>query len=296
MKNAALLGLAGVALLFSCEYDHGVEPIRTRIEGEIIFTGGPPPEDVAEVRVVATKRFPPENLTSDVIFSDRIKYSRGDDYQEPDRITYGMPAEPGTYPAVGVLWRKGGEEWDLTNVLGIYTGSDPLSFSPEEVVVDNDNPVADSINIRASWELARRDASIEGEITFLGDWPEDTEILALAMFPIIPKSTVDFLTVKALDIAIPLFRDEPFHYRTPVSSGTYKFISVFWKGKTTSIFDIRAIGFYHCANDSLQPRTVEVATDSTATGIDITVDFSTLPGGIRYKQEEAPCPGAGNGR
>jgi len=286
--KAVFQGILGACLLLSaCKIDHGLAPLKTRIRGKILFQGPTPPEYVAEVRVVAAKRFPPENLTSDVIFSERLPFDPQKDPARLDTVRYELVAEARTYPAVGVLWRRAGAPWELTNILGIYT--DPLQFAPKPVTVDETNPVVEGVDILANWDLAFRDAYIQGTIYFRGTWPEDTEILALGMFPIIPKTAVEFLTIKALDITIPLFREEPYSYRTPVASGVYKFIAVFWKGRNTSIFDIRAIGFYACPGDSLLPLSVAVQPGETKTGVDIVVDFSHLPAGVPYKTVEEPC-------
>ncbi len=285
------LWVGAVAVLWSaCEIDHGLRPIETRILGKILFQNAPPPY-AAEARVVATRRFPPENLTSDVVFSDPLPFRRDGDAGQIDTVRYELVVEAGEYPAVGVLWRRGGEEWNITNVLGIYT--DPLQFAPRPVIIDEQQPVAENVDILADWELAYRDAYIEGNLYFVGDWPENTEILALGMFPIIPKSQIEFLTIKALDITIPLFRNEPYHYRTPVASGTYPFIAVFWKGKGSAVFDIKAVGFYACPTDSTVPRSVQVASGETVTGVDIVVDFSTLPGGVKYQKQGGSCPVGG---
>ncbi len=284
---------AALLLASTCSLDHGLGPIETEIRGHVLFQH-PPPAYAAEVRVVATKRFPPENLSSDVVFSNRVEFRRDLAAGQIDTVAYRIVADPGTYPAVGVLWRRSGEPWEITNILGIYT--DPLQFTPKPVTLDEANPVADSVDILADWNLAYRDALVEGDISFHGEWPQDTEIMALGMFPIVPRTQLEFLTVKVLDIAIPLFRTEPFHYRTAVASGEYKFIAVFWKGKGSQIFNIKAVGFHACPEDSTLPRAIQVAPGETVTGVDIHVDFSTLPGGVFYRKDGAPCSQTPPGR
>lgn len=274
-------------LLLSCNIDHGLEPIQTRIKGIVEFSGPAPGEQVAEVRVAATKNFPPQNLTTDLLYSNQLEIRR--EQSGSYSVPFEIAAPPGAYPAIGVLWRESGKSWEITNILGIYT--DPAALAPKKVVVDEDHPVVDSVIIGADWTLAQRTSFLEGDIYFKGEWPEDTEILALGVFPIIPNpgNPLEFLTLQALDIAIPLFRSEPFHYRTRVPAGTFRFIAVFWKGKSGGLFDIRAIGFHACANDSTIPRPVVVAENSTASGIDISVDLSSLPGGARYRFDTFGC-------
>ena len=296
MKSQILMRLIGWTLLLlllggGCQYDHGIEPIPYRIKGTVIFNGGAPPWYVREARIAIAKKFPPENLATDLIYSDPLQFNRDSSRVEPDTINYELVVDPGDYPAAGVLWRKSGAAWDIANILGLY-GLDFTSgsLSPKGITIDDDHPIADSVNIFASWELTKRDAVIEGAIRFKGEWPRDTEIVAVAFFPIVPRTSLDFLSVKALDINVPLFRAAPFHYRTAVGSGDYKFIALFWKGKTTSIFDIRTIGFYNCPDDSLRPKALRVNPDETKSGIDFNVDFSTLPAGVNFKKDGADCP------
>jgi len=279
--------------LFGCDYDHGIDPIPYRIKGTVIFDNVVPPGYVREARIAVAKRFPPENLAADLIYSDPLQFNRDTLRAQPDTLHYELVVDPGNYPAAGVLWRKSGASWDIANILGIY-GIDfsSGSLTPKPIVINNNRPIVDSVNVYASWELTKRDAIVEGDIAFKGEWPqgpEGTEIVALAFFPIIPKTQLDFLSVKALDINVPLFRQEPFHYRTAVGSGDYKFIALFWKGKKTSIFDIRTVGFYHCSNDSLQPRSLQVGPNETKSGINFTVDFSTLPAGVNFRKDGGDC-------
>jgi hypothetical protein len=255
-----------------CDYDHGIDPIRTKISGEITFVGSPP-GNISEVRVAVAKRFPPVDLTQDLLYSEQLPKNQ-------TTVRYEILAAPGTYAATGVLWRRSGEAWTLSNLLALYTV--PLSFSPAPVTVPPaTQPQPDAVNMSVDWELAKRDAYIEGDITFAGAMPLDTEIMAIAMFPIIPRTQFEFLTVKALDLNVPL-GVQRFHYRTPVASGEYKFVSVFWKGKSGSIFDVRAIGFYRSAADTTKPGSVTVASGGTATGINLVADFNTLPAGVQY--------------
>jgi hypothetical protein len=261
----------------SCDYDHGIDPISTKITGEVTFSGQAP-WYVTEVRVAVAKRFPPVDLTEDLLYSERLP-------KDQASVQYEILATPGDYAATGVLWRRSGEAWTLSNILGLYTT--PGSFTPAPVTISPQQPRAENVNMAANWELALRDSYIEGDITFAGVQPADTDIMALAMFPIVPQSQFDYLSVKALDLNVQK-NVRSFHYRTPVTSGEYKFISIFWKGKTGTIFDVRAIGFYRSPADTTKPGSVTVASGATATGIDFTAYFNSLPGGVDFKISDAP--------
>jgi hypothetical protein len=81
---------------------------------------------------------------------------------------------------------------------------------------------------------------------------------------------------------------DSYSYFAPVKSGKYKFIALFWKGKTTSLEDIRAIGIYRCPNDTSRalPNSVEVNPNAAIGNIDFEADFSTLPVGVKFSAIE----------
>ncbi|MGH7455046.1 MAG: hypothetical protein ACRENG_27070, partial [bacterium] len=159
-----LLALALLVLLAGgCSYDHGLDPVPSRIKGMIIFEGGPPPFYVREARLVVAKKVPPENFTTDVILSDPLPFNRDASHTGPDTVHYEVVVEPGTYAITAMLWRREGQAWNIANILGLY-GVDftKQEFTPKEVVIDKDHPVADSVDVRAYWLFTKRDASIGG--------------------------------------------------------------------------------------------------------------------------------------
>jgi hypothetical protein len=275
-------------LLTGCDYDHGMDPVPTRIQGEIVFANTPVPANVSEAVFVAVKKLPPDNFLTDVVFSDPLPFSRNQQLSRPDTVRYELVADPGKYVAAGVLWRRSGAAWDIANILGLYTERGQLT--PKEIELTPDEPVADSVNIIANWDLAKRDAVIEGDITFEDEWPANTEIVAVAFFPVVPRTQFDYIAyLKGLDINVKKFVNK-YHYRTAVSNGTYKFIALFWFGKGSSLANIRAVGFYNCPSDSLQPRWVVAPKDSTVTGVDFNVKFSSLPHGVNFCKDCGNCP------
>lgn len=270
-----VLSLVLPVFLLSCQIDHGLEEIKTRITGRVIFIDShnrPPYADQA--RVVAVYQFPPAGF-GDVLSSNTLPAGR-------DTSAFEILAQKGTYAALGVLWRRVGEGWNFSNLLGLYTA--PNELAPRPVTVSDENPVADSIDIYATWVLALRDARIEGDITFVGAWPKDTQILGLAAFPIVPNlnNPRDLLQLRAIDVSIPLFVDR-YHYRLALARGTYKFIALFWKGTSTPVEKIRPIGFYASRDNLRRPAEITLGPDERATGIDFVADFSTLPDGSSYE-------------
>jgi len=292
-----LLGLTLLLLLWGgCDYDHGIDPILSRIKGTVIFEGGLPAYgDVREVRIVVAKKVPPENFTTDVIFSDPLPFSRDTLRVAEDTVRYEIVVEPGVYAITGILYRRQGRGWNIASLLGIY-GIDlnRQEFNPRVIAVGQDS-IVNNLDLRAYWELARQDATIEGEIKFHGRWREDTDFFLLGFFEFIPPSGVPAIP-RAFQFILQRAPRPSYFYSAPVSvdesskSRNYKFVALYWKGKTTRLDSIRAIGFYHCAKDSSLPQTVKVSAFETAKNIDFTANFAKLPNGVAFRKDEAPCP------
>ncbi|KAA0222130.1 hypothetical protein EDS67_27330 [candidate division KSB1 bacterium] len=286
--------IAAAFFSMSCSSDHGVEPVRTKVSGDIIFTGPKPPDYVAEAVVVLVKRLPPENLLSEVIYSPPLAFNRDKTPLQDDTLHYELFADPGVYTAAGVLWRKSGAPWDIANILGVHLAPGEV-FALQEVVVREDEPVADSVNIFANWEFANRDAIISGKIIYKDPWPANSQAVAVAAIGVIPPGGPAFLptvlgNLKGLNFTLGLFKAED-EYRIAVNSGEVKFISLFWYGRG-QFLDIRAVGLYHCGESQgqLVPKSVIAVKDSIITNVDFEVTFSSLPAGINYCKTCPPCP------
>lgn len=287
--------IAAASFWMSCSSDHGVEPVRTKVSGDIIFTGPKPPDYVAEAVVVLVKNLPPENLLSEVIYSPPLAFKRDKSSQQDDTLHYELFADPGVYTAAGVLWRKSGAPWDIANILGVHLAPGEV-FALQEVVVREDQPVADSVNIFANWEFANRDAIISGKIIYKDPWPANSQAVAVAAIGVVPPGGAAFLptvlgNLKGLNFTLGLFKAED-EYRIAVNSGEVKFISLFWYGKG-QFLDIRAVGLYHCGESDdgqLIPKSVIAIKDQVVENVDFEVNFSTLPRGIDYCKDCPPCP------
>jgi len=298
---AVLPALVLSLIATSCDYDHGIDPIRTKIKGNIVFAGAYP-GNISEARLVVVKKLPPENLTTDVI-SEPLSFNRGKQPGVNDTVNYELLVEPGVYPIAGVLFRPSGEALNIANIMGLYLKINRDLTIDTKIEVDQP-PGKDSVNIFANWDLARRDAAITGTIDFKGQWRLDTNFFVLACYSNIPKSSLEFFTewISAGKAAFQLvFQSTPvdsLRYSVRVNSqlgdgadrGKYKFTALFWIGKTSNLADIRAIGFYRCDNDSTFPRFAASVKDSTISGIDFSADFSTLPDGVKYEKDGALCP------
>ncbi|MGH7494159.1 MAG: hypothetical protein ACREOO_17430 [bacterium] len=290
LANASLpLLLLSLPFVLSCNYDHGVDPVPTKISGEVIFANTPPPDYVREAVFIAAKKLPPDNLLTDVVFSDPLLFDTDTARTEPDTVRYELIVDAGKYVTSGVLWRRQNEPWDIANILGVYTA--PGQITPQAIELTPEHPVADNVNIIANWDLAKRDAYIEGTVSFKDEWPANTEIVALAFYPVIPRNQFEYIIyLKGLDINVKKFTPTH-HFRTAVSSGEYKFIALFWFGRGTSLADIRAAGFYHCPTDSLIPQKVLAPAGETTRDVNFDVYFSSLQdGGVKFCKDCGDCP------
>jgi hypothetical protein len=273
-----------------CSYDHGLDPIPSRIKGTIIFQGGPPPYYVQEARLIVAKKVPPENFTTDVIFSDPLPFNRDSSRVGPDSLHYELVVEPGVYAITAILWRPQSQSWNIANIIGLY-GVDfaNFEFAPKEIVINNDHLIADSVNIPAYWELTKRDANLTGTISFKdfqNTWRPDTDFFVLGFYSEIPRSQFDYLNFKAFQFILQRTPVASYSYSAPVAAGKFKFIALFWKGKNSSLNDIKAIGFYRCQDNEKWPNSVNATTGAPVNNIDFEADFSTLPVGVRFDPVE----------
>ncbi|NUM63912.1 TonB-dependent receptor [candidate division KSB1 bacterium] len=198
---AAAVAALAAAVLYACSFDNGLGLLQSKISGKIYFLGSEfRPSNVDEVRVVAASNFPPQGF-GDVFFSEAIPFDR-------DSAAYEMPLPRNRYPAVAVLWKPRGEDWSFTSLLGFYGFRPPLSAQLLPVDLTEAQPVAENVNIFALWSFAQFDAHVEGEITFAGAWPEDTDVVLLGAFAAVPdlKNIVNSLvSLGGIDFAVPRF-------------------------------------------------------------------------------------------
>jgi hypothetical protein len=267
------------SLFFSCDFDQGIGPSQTRITGKVLFLDANlRPSNVDEVRVIAVSQLPPSGF-GDIYFSNAVRFDK-------DTADYEIQLPAGNFPAAGVLWKARGRDWAITNLLGIYGFTPPVSFSLKSVEVTPDKPVAENIDIFALWSFSEFDASIEGNLKLTGEWPSNTDVVLLGAFIAVPDlknldlSVIGLLGGLPLPITKPATSDAAERaYGISVRNGEYKFIGIFWKGKGSNT--IRCIGFYRDPTNPTQPGSAAVSKNGEVTGINFTGDFSTLPDGVK---------------
>ena len=266
-----------VLITVACEVDHGLEPIRSRIGGVVRFKGDANPTNTDEVRVAVIKQFPPRDIT-ELMFSDIIF---GNQDKPPVTVPWQISLPPGSYEIVAVIWKAHNQSWNISDIIGMYGGVfigdqliPPFPFIP--IVLSGSSSVIDTINIDANLNRVNRNATIEGAVTFVGQWPANTGVIGIGAFNEIPQkgNVFDYLVKNiALDYSLPI-RVEQAEYRLRVrSTENIRYVAVMWIADSYDFMSIQDIGSYRDPNDPSKPGTVD-ASSSRAVGIDITVDFT----------------------
>ena len=254
-----------------CNIDHGLEPIHSKIGGEITFIGDIPPR-TDEVRVAVIKDFPPRAI-NELLFSDQIPFAE-------DAVAWEIYMPPGRYAAVVVVWKEKNQSWNLSDIIGLYGGTfvgDMLIPTYLPVTIPDETSVIDTVDIQANLNRVNRDAAIEGTVTFTGEWPQNTGIVGIGAFVDTPEpgNLIDYyFNNVALDYTIPLFVSE-YTYRLRVAStlGTLGYVSVIWIDASFDLTSIKDIGFYRDPENPDLPGSVPLTYNMTTSGIDITVNF-----------------------
>lgn len=264
MKKFFLFLSMMVFLIFviSCEIDHGLEPVRSYIQGTIEYSGTWPGTP-AEVRLVAAKQFPPTNIT-DLIIGENIK-------PDAETLDYNFYLNPGVYKLLGVAWRESGGTWDIISICSIYfAGTD--SLVPGEIILDSDTSVVRNIDMKINRSRARRvtDSKITGEITFEGTWPDslsDVRVIASTrgLFPRLPT-----LLDLSFSNSIPV-NSKSATYTISAFPAEYQITGLifFETGRNLSLADIQYSG--SIGGLSAEPYTVQ--EDSIVHGPDFNIKF-----------------------
>ncbi len=258
-------------VVITCEIDHGLYPISYKITGTIHFFKGEPPENTDRVEVFALKEFPPQDPQNFLYLgrSGRLDYTQG------SSIKYEVQVSKTSYQLIGLLWKEEGEDWNLTGLMGFYTGG-LENFFPDSAVVTDENPIVEDINIYANWDRVSKDATISGKIQYSGDWPEDTQLLLLAVYPVKPSSDISYFLFENLDYTQPVFVDSS-SYQLKVNSGVYNYVVLYWVGKSISnLTDLLEIGSYKNPSSPDESGKVVISSGQEASNVDIAVNFDEI--------------------
>jgi len=213
-QNQFLLFILATSLSFlTCEMNHGLEPIRSGISGTIQYIGKWP-QNTAEVRIVAATKFPPSDL-NDLIIGDILPVGG-------DSTIYTFYLDPGDY-YLGLVWRGQDAAWGIQSIFGIYTAPGN-ALSPAMISIPDNKTIVTGKDITADFAYARKasSSSISGTITFIGNWPEQSEncmVIAATKFP--PASLLDmaFTSLQPANV-------DSINYTISAAPGTYRVVGV----------------------------------------------------------------------
>ncbi len=275
--------LITVIIFITCQIDHGLGPLHSKIGGRVNLTGDLP-QHTDEIRVAAALTFPPRNI-NELLFSDMLQFKSGNEItnRNPEWEIY-LPE--GTYGVVAAIWKGDNQSWNISDVVGVYGVTfigNVLTGLPRPVTIRNEYDVLDTINIAANLDRVNRDAAIKGRITFQGKWPEDTGITGVGAFFDIPKKNDPFdyfYKNAALDYGVKTFTEQYDYMLRVNSSDTLKYIAVLWIDTSFDLNQIHDIGFYPDPENPEIPGTVVVESNSSVSDINITVDFSAIGGSL----------------
>ncbi|MBN1154954.1 hypothetical protein JXB12_08580 [candidate division KSB1 bacterium] len=266
-----LISCIVMIVLYSCEVDHGLKPETYKIKGKILFAHGEPPENTGRIEVFAIKEFPPQDPQNFLYLSRSgpLNFNAG------NQISYEILVSPTDYDLVGLVWREKDKDWDLTGLMGFYTG-EGSSLLPVTVEVSKEERIASDINIYAIWDRVSKDTKIRGNITYEGEWPEDTQLLLLAIYTIAPTSEIGYLLFENVDYTQSLFVESS-DYELAVNTGVYNYIVLYWIGKNISdLSDLIVLGVYENPSTPGQPGTIDVRSGEEADHVDIHVNFESI--------------------
>ena len=257
--------------LTSMEGNTGLKPAPW-IEGNIYFEGQPT-DQTGEVIIVVAPEFPPHEWT-DIIKSSPLPFSQ-------DTVEYQLPLNYGTYDIIAILWKPKGEEWSfetISNILGVYTK--PNLFRPLEVTIEDQDKFVSNIDIEADFGLIRYGSFIKGEITYKGDFPEDTDMMILASFPMKPERTIDYLFALGWDLTIPIAEKSfhPYRFLLNVSGNSFhKYVALFWKREGGSPYDFKRIAEFEFPDTpNIFGREGTMLLEGDTLNANIVADFSRV--------------------
>ncbi|MFQ5652483.1 MAG: hypothetical protein ACE5IY_21335 [bacterium] len=256
-----------LSFLLACD-DHGVEAnfFKGTVRGELQINEVVP-DTTDELRVALVKDFPPNSLQG-LITSDVIRASK-DTNVTSQRPQFEMSAPLGTYEAAIVIWKAKAQSFQLTDIVGVFGNLEQFELTP--IVLTEENPMLENVNIPIDLERVNRTSSISGRITFVnGPWPDNTSVVAI----IVLKELADLTTGIPPALTFVPRDSETFDYRLGLAPGTYKFIFVAWLPVGEFSFaNVRLLGFFPDPETPELAGVVTLAENEDIAGIDIIADL-----------------------
>jgi len=266
-KKRRHLGAFLVLLALSACDDFGVRAdfFEGEIRGELQISTVVP-DTTEAINVAISKIFPPSSV-QDLIFSEVIPIMIADTI-ESQTVSFDLQVPLGEYGGVFVSWKAKNQSRRLTDIVGVYGNLERLELN--SVVLTEEDPVAENVIITVDLSRVGQPSSISGHIDFTGEWPDNTQIVALVVY----RDFTDFGKIPPGLIFIPE-DSEQFDYRVGLLPDTYNFVVVAWL--PIGDFDLnklRLLGVYENPPGSFGQVVVPDSTDIT--GIDIVADFANI--------------------
>lgn len=274
--NRYLIGLIGLIGLFilsqsACDVDHGLAPLPGTMRARVAFRGEPP-EDTQGVYLIVAPEFPPHAI-------NELFQSPNSLPTDQDTVWTEIDLPYGRYEAFGLWWYSEDTRSNLADILAMpfdgMTG-EPLGFtlSPEQPFIER--------QLNANWSNMDRDASVRGTVYFEGEFPENTDVTAVAAFIQQPQSVVQYLVwLKSIDMTVKTgVRKHDFVL--PLKNGYVGYIAIFWLAEKMPLYDVQIVGEARdpVNTDALWKKVVK--PDSTLSGVEIFVNWDqvkpALPG------------------
>lgn len=257
--------VAGIYWL-NCELDHGIEPIRSNIQGVVKYTGDWPGTP-AEVRMIAATKFPPADI-SDLIIGENIPV-------DAQSYSYSFYLKPGDYKLVGVAWREVGSTWDIVSICGVhFSGSD--SLTPAEIILPTDTSTIRNVEVLVNRSEARKvsKAQITGMLHFEGTWPDsiaDVRVIASAgRLVLFPATKLPKLLDLSFSAGIPVGIDSATYTISAFPATYYATAVIFFRaGQSLSTGDL----IYSLKKGGLNTKQYKVPADSIVAGPDFHIKF-----------------------
>jgi hypothetical protein len=251
--------------LFTCDFDPGLEPMRSGFQGTVTFKNQWPAGE-SEVYVAAATKWPPAEI-ADIALSEPL----------PTQVTtahYELYTTPMSFTRIGVIWKKKGQPWNLSDlkILGYYYIHSNADSSYGNLTIKDNKTMLKNINIKANLAITLPTASgFSGTITFINAWPANTDQVILAASTKFPPQDISEII---LSDPLPTFVDKA-DYSLNVPPGTYKAVGIIWKEKDQDWNVTNIVGIYFPTSDQFSPGVVEIKDRTTwLENIDITADLS----------------------
>lgn len=269
-----ILSMLSAYYFISCDVDHGLGvdelsgKIKHGIKGTIIFNGQWP-ENIAETRLVAAVNFPPDPADT-LFFSDPIPFGI-------ETFDYEFSLEPDTFRIIGVITREMGEDWNISNLLAVYSPIIPGTIIPNPdsaVVVESDTSIVEGVNIFVDFTKG----SISGTVTFVGEWPPDAAIAGIAVYERYPPPFIlGFSGISILPVNIS---SSPYKVFVPPASYEGVIAIVLTEQNLSDIINIDlsdiVVGIHYSEGDTTKPGVVSVSAGKDTAGIDISANLDLI--------------------